>query len=227
MMKNYLLLMMFAGFLLSSCQPVKVEVKTGSLKTQGDHWEMNVENSVFSSRDRQTEESCMVLNNKVRQLIDSLQSELKAQTDTFFTTYEGEIGGEYKYQLVVEDSVFMASAQYISLRMLVYTFMGGAHGMTDFYGFDYDVRNQKFLTPEEVLDFGKTAEIDTLLGKHFKDENGCFSTKPTLKDGFVALNFTPEAVCFTYPHYSLGAYACGYVQVSIPRDELKGIIRIK
>ncbi|MFR7876763.1 MAG: hypothetical protein ACLU4J_10480 [Butyricimonas paravirosa] len=49
----------------------------------------------------------------------------------------------------VGDSVFIANDQYVCVRLIIYTFTGGAHGITNFYTFNYDVQNQKFLTNQE------------------------------------------------------------------------------
>lgn len=229
-MKNNIFFSILLGLLLMGCQPATVEVKKESLNNKSDQWEIDVQKSIFSSSDAGVGKACTAVNQAVTVLIDSLQADLKAQADTFFTTYgktEGQEGPEWAYQLYVKDSVFMATDKYISLRVLVYTFMGGAHGMTDFYAFNYDVQKQHFLTPQDIMDYNKANEINDLLVKYFNNPEGCFSDKPTLTNGFTALNVNPTSVCFTYPQYTLGAYACGVAQVTIPDGELKGILKTK
>lgn len=229
-MKNNIFFSVVLGLVLAGCQPATVEVKKESLNNKNNQWEIDVQKSVFSSSDAGVEKGCTAVNRVVEALIDSLQLDIKAQADTFFTTYGkmyDEKGPEWAYQLYVKDSVFMATDKYISLRVLVYTFMGGAHGMTNFYAFNYDVQKQHFLTDQEIINYDKANEINGLLVKYFNNPEGCFSDKPTLTNGFTALNVSPVAVCFTYPQYTLGAYACGVAQVTIPDDVLKGILKIK
>ena len=120
----------------------------------------------------------------------------------------------------------MANARYVSVRLMVYTFTGGAHGITNFYTFNYDVQNQKFLTDQEVLNYVNEAQINAQLKANFKNPEGCFTTDPTLKD-VTTVNFNKKSVCFTYGQYVLGAYACGVAEVTVPRAALKNDLLIK
>ena len=217
------------GMLLIGCQqPVKIEMQPGKLSNTSDRWNITVERTLFSSADANAETSCKVINSRISALLDSLQQNIKVQADTFYALYEGKderpIG---PFELYITDSVFMATGKFISLRLLVYEFTGGAHGMTNFYAFNYDMQNGKFLNPDEIIDYKQADLINKGLAKNFINRDSCFSDIPTLINGFTALNVSPEAVCFTYPQYSLGAYACGVAQVSVPDPELKGILKVQ
>ena len=159
-------------------------------------------------------------------LIDSLQRNIKVQADTFFATFRRDTMDHplFPYELYVRDTVFLANEDYISIRLSAYSFTGGAHGMTDFYALNYNMKKHAFVSPQEMLDFRQAREINNLLAENFKNVGGCFTENPTLTNGFTAVNITPESICFTYPQYVLGPYSCGYAQVYIPRDKLNGIL---
>ena len=226
-MKNCILLLLGGLLLLSACHSEGgIEVQTRKRADSTEYLKVNIAQSVFTSASPEIRKSCDILNAKVSYLIDSIEKSLLFQADTFYTGLEqvGMERPEWDFELYVEDSVFMASPDYISLRIMVYSFQGGAHGMTEFYAFNYDVKRRQFQEPDQILDFGKYREIDEVLKKNFVNTDNCFTEIPTLENGLAALNVTAEAVCLTYPPYVLGPYSCGYVQVVVPRSELEGML---
>lgn len=225
-MRNSFALWLIFMLLLAGCKTGKVETRTEILKESNKNWEVNIQWPVFSSADVGIEKSCQVLNMYIRHFVDSLENNLKKEADTFFKEYPGESEEmpAFNYQMYIRDSVFMADRELISVRLAVYTFTGGAHGMTDFYSFNYRVKDRAFLEPGQIVDLKHTAEFDRLLQKNFKNPEKCFTEIPTLKAGYTAFNISPEAVCFTYPQYVLGPYSCGPAEVYIPRTELKSLL---
>lgn len=215
-----------SGFLLMlvGCQPAKVEVKIEKFADQTKNWEIQVSKSVFTSASAGVEQGCESVNMRIQHLVDSLQQSIKIEADTFFTTYAkvDTMRPEFTYQLWITDSVFMATDRFISLRLLVYTYEGGAHGRTDFYGINYNVKEKRFETPQQIVDYNKAGDLNPLLEKFFNNEKGCFTEKPALENsGLAAINVSDGGVCFTYGHYALGAYACGYAEITIPFAGLK------
>lgn len=226
-MKNGILLLLGGLLFLSACRSEGgIEVQTRKRTDSLAYLKANIAQSVFTSANPEIRKSCDILNTKVNYLIDSIEKSLLLQADTFYTGLKqaGMERPEWDFELYVEDSVFMASPEYISLRITVYTFQGGAHGMTEFYAFNYDVKHRQFLEPDQILDFGKYREINELLKKNFVNTDNCFTEVPTLENGLSALNVTEETVCLTYSPYVLGPYSCGYAQVHLPRSELEGML---
>ena len=225
-MKNILLIMTGLVFLLGSCQkPVQIDVSEVKFVEETPNWEVHVEKSDFSSADPKVNKACVAVNEAIQKRIDTLQAQLKKDADDLFSTFEKDTINRpvWSYQLYVSDTVLMADENYISVRMQVYTFTGGAHGMTGFDAFNYDIKRQAFVSADQVLNFKEAEKLNDLLARNFKDEQGCFTDKPTLTNGFTAFNLTPTAVCFTYPQYVLGPYSCGVAEVYIPRTELQGL----
>ena len=229
-MKSTLIMAVFMAFTFMGCQP-KVQdlnVKNEKVTVNSENWDITVNRSMFSSADANVNKSCEVLNKKIEKFVNDLQDSLKADANEFFQSWQGS--GEERpawiYELQVGDSVLMANDRYVSVRLMVYTFTGGAHGITNFYTFNYDVQNQKFLTDQEVLNYVNEAQINAQLKANFKNPEGCFTTDPTLKD-VTTVNFNKKSVCFTYGQYVLGAYACGVAEVTVPRAALKNDLLIK
>ena len=200
------------------------DIRKEKVTAKTEDWEINLNYSVFSSPDLKTNESCEILNKEVQMFVALLQDSLKvAATDLFQSLEKTNISRPlWNCSLFVTDSVFMATNKYISMRLTVYTFTGGAHGITDFYAFNYDVKNQKMLSVADIVDLNNQEQIDRLLKLHFENPENCFNTDPTI-DQVTTINFTPADVCFTYAQYQLGPYVCGAPIVAVPISELQGI----
>lgn len=227
-MRTKILATILVGFAFAGCQKqIKVEVKNQQQTDNTSEWTIKIDRSLFSSTDAITEKSCVLFNDKLSEMLTGFQDTLKVQAKEYSKMCE-EMGEKPigAYQLIAKDSVFMADAQYISMRLLCYSYTGGAHGITQFYGMNYDVKAQKFLENNEILNFNKTTEINVLLTKYFSNPEGCFNEVPTVEN-LTVLNFSPSTVEFTYGQYVLGAYVCGYVTISVPRAELKGMLLVK
>lgn len=225
-MKNSIILVAFLALFVCSCgRTARVDVKTVSSVDSTRNWEVNIQRSVFFSEEAVTEKSCSVLNSRISHFIDSMANGLKQDADQFFAEYRHteEEYPAFGYELYVRDTVFMANDKYISVRLTIYEFEGGAHGMTNYYAFNYDVKNQRFFQPDQILDLNKKSELNALLKKNFVNKDGCFTEIPTLSNGYTAVNVSPTDVYFIYPQYVLGPYSCGAAQVIIPRLELKDI----
>ena len=130
------------------------------------------------------------------------------------------------FELDVKDSVFMADRHYISVRLAVYTLTGGANGLTEYYAVNYSLKDKKFLRPESILNYDKSAEIDKQIQRNFKNPENCFSEVPTLAN-ITTINFSGGDICFTYNPLVLGAHYCGAAEISVPRMLLKGDLLLK
>ena len=152
-MRLYLFSMVFFALAFVGCQEKKVDVKKDQLSHKTSDYNISVERSVFSSTDETLNKSCQVLNTATEALVQELSESLKKEAADLFQDMaaQGMERPSWGLELMVDDSVFMASSKYISVRLRTYTFTGGAHGMTKFYTFNYDVEQQKMLKNEEIL----------------------------------------------------------------------------
>ena len=214
--------------MLAACQPdvQQLAVHHRSVSEKTNNWEIEFHYPVFSSSDSSVNQSLAILNQQVETFIADLQDSLKSEALKLSESFETDTlpHPAWVCALDARDSLFMATNQYVSLRFTVYTFTGGAHGMTHFYAFNYNVEDRQLLSPAEIVDQEKADSVNRLLSGNFENREQCFNIEPTL--GLTgAINFTPETVSFTFEHYVLGPYACGSAVVDIPRVDLDHIFR--
>lgn len=208
-------------FISCQSQPQEIEITNNQFAEETDNWDISLNYSSFSSKDEKLNQSCKILNEKIQTLIINLQDSLKTDATNLFNDFEAEELDRpmWKYSLAIDDSIFMSTNRLISIRLSVHTFTGGAHGMTHFYAFNYDVENQRLLKSNEIINAKGEEQINNLLNTNFENTEQCFDSIPTLVKTSV-VNLTPTDVCFTYEQYLLGAYVCGVAEVNVPIKDL-------
>ena len=224
---SFRLSLLLLGVAFSCAQPEKpLKVSPVELSAYEENLQLQFSRHAISSDDPALEKQCLHfsehVSNYISRLRDSLVRELPpldsallADTSILRPTYEFH----------VTDTVFRATDRYISLRVTVYSYSGGAHGMTRFYAFNYDTREQKFIDNALLLDYTRKAEVEKLLKTHLDNKHGCFTQSPTLTTSTV-INFAADNLIFTYPPYDLGPYVCGSAEIVIPLKELGKSVKL-
>ena len=167
---------------LSACQTDKPKliVKEGAVANKTEDWTVDVKYPLFSSSDAVVNAGLKILNGQIESYVSALSDSLKTDAEEMFSGLEADSLPRpvWAYALNVTDSVYTATDKYVSVRLAVYEFTGGAHGMTNFVAFNYDVENQKRLSKEDLLNDGQTATINSLLKKNFENPEQCFDIDP-------------------------------------------------
>ena len=207
---------------------IKLDVKQIKETEKNQQWDIQISRPVFSTTDPNTENSCVKFNDEITGLVNGIHAafieQAKEQNASLDSAGMPQVA---PYQLYITDSVFLADANYISVLVSSYEMLGGANGITNFYGVNYDAKTQKFLDKKEIIDYSKAAEINALLKENLKDPDNCYTFEAPTVENFTALNFTLHTVEFTYAKYILGPGSCGPVTISVPRNKMQGMLILK
>jgi hypothetical protein len=126
----------------------------------------------------------------------------------------------------------------ISLNFQESTFSGGAHGNTNYFTLNYDLKNGKELKLADLFKPG-AKYLQILSAYCIKDlqsrtddgENSGLAqdmweegAKP-VAENFNSWNITRKGVMITFSPYQVGPYAAGPQFVIVPYSELKGILK--
>lgn len=228
-MKTKLLAACILALSVVACKKeIKLEVKQIHETDKTEQWDIQIDRPTFSSTEAEVEKSCVKFNDEITGLVNGIHAAFIEQCKETIAGLDS-IGEKQMapYELIIQDSVFQADENYISVRVLSYEMIGGANGITNFYGVNYDVRNQKFLNKQNILNLDKAAEINVLLKKNLKDPDKCMTFAAPTVDNVTAVNFTPKTVEFTYTKYILGPGACGPTTISIPKEKMQGMLLLK
>lgn len=229
MMKTKLFTLVSAILVLGACKKeIKLDVKQIHFTDKTEQWDIKIDRPAFSTTTSEVEKSCVVFNDEVSGLVNGIHAAFLEQAKESIASLDSAgFKQAAPYELIIEDSVFLADENYISVRVLSYEMLGGAHGMTNFYAVNYDVKTQKFLAKKDILNLDKAAEINALLKANLKDPENCFTMEAPTVDNVTCINITLHTVDFTYAQYILGPYSCGVANISIPREKLKNMLLIK
>lgn len=211
-----------------ACSTNEITSQKNSNSQDSTFWTISSLYSQFAATQNQTNENLTALNTAIQSFVSATEDSLRNNaTETFLALERDSIERPaWKFELVINDTVFMANENWISVRLLTYIFTGGAHGITKFYAFNYDLKNQKMLSAEEIIDFNKTTAVNETLVANFKNTSDCFITDPSL-ELVSSINFNESGVCFSYEQYLLGPYSCGVAEVTVPQLDLSDALLIQ
>jgi len=120
------------------------------------------------------------------------------------------------------DSIYDGK-DYASVRLILYQYTGGAHGISVAAGVTYDRAKGEMLSLDDVLLLtGKTLpEISDIAKQQLTEklgENGVWpeGAAPS-PENFAAFTVNEEAVTFTFQQYQVAPYSSGMPQVIVPR----------
>lgn len=225
-MKTKFFALVFALLALGACKKeIKLDVKQIHETDKTADWDIRITRPAFSSTQTEVEKSCVKFNDEITGLVNGIHAAFMEQVKETIAGLdsigERQVG---PYELIIQDSVFQADNDYISVLVSSYEMLGGANGNTNFYGVNYDMKNQKFMDKKDILNYDKATEINALLKENLKDPDKCFTFEAPTVDNFTALNISLHTVEFTYAKYILGPGSCGPVTISVPKAKLKGML---
>ena len=147
-MKTKLFTAMLMVLSITACKKeIKLEVKQIKETDKTTEWNITTNRPVFSATE--IEKSCVKINDEITGLVNGIKAAFQEQAKEQNTSLDS-IGQKQAapYELFITDSVFLADKNYISILMSAYEMLGGANGITNFYGINYNVKTQKFTNPK-------------------------------------------------------------------------------
>lgn len=225
-MKKQLTLLLIVLTALSACQ------KKGTLEQQSinstdstANWNINLQYTVFQSKDTETSKFCSNYNDEIKGLVEGIRAAFTERAEEEMASLDSAgIRPSAPYQLFINDTVFQKENGFISVLVQAYEWTGGANGITNFYALNYDMKNDKFLQKNDLLNADNAQTINAALKAHLQDPDNCYTFEAPTLDNCTAVCFTPTDVIFTYAKYILGPGACGPATITVPRAELKEIL---
>jgi hypothetical protein len=189
-----------------------------------------------------------MINDSIRQtLVNSLSmmnpgservTELEKLADAFIEDYKGFAQAVPDYALgwsVEADYEVMANTgQLLSFTQIISSFAGGAHPNTFLIIHNFDLKNNTSLSWGDIL---KNFEgLKQVVEKEFKVARGLPESTILQDEGFFmegdfylpsSFGFNEEGLYLFYNAYEAAAYALGPTELTIPYDQLNGLIDLE
>jgi hypothetical protein len=137
------------------------------------------------------------------------------------------------FSLLVGYETFQFSPDITSLKFDIYTYTGGAHGMSSFQTYVFDLAGERILALDDLFLPGSDplAAIAPLVQQDLQTQLGDMTDADWIMEGtapdpvnyqfFVIL---PDSLVFYFPPYQVASYSAGPQMVSIPLSTLSGIL---
>ena len=217
----YSILSVLGIFVISCSKTQQITAFKQTILQNDSILEATINYHTFSSNDPETDIWLTMINDSIKSTFINTQNQVYkfSKEDRAYLS-----DGFPPYQVFVEDTLYQVATNMVSVRFLIYTFTGGAHGNTSIISYNLLPDKKKKLEKADIFKNEEQAKIDALLSKYFKNQDSCFSMMPTLELASV-VNFSKDSVFFTYENYVLGPYSCGRAEVSVPIVEIKSYLK--
>lgn len=202
----------------------KVSDFVSSKVTEGD----KIESSLLYPKFLSDVSGLKMINSELSKNFKTEQKKFLKEAKEFFSTEDSAGGWQESRSL----SIAYYSNSLISLVGEVYSYTGGAHGNTYYISSNYSIKEGKadLLKLSQLFNSGsdylkvlsKYCINDLLLKKAGWIENGEITSFKEDELGVFAI--TPEGLKFAFAPYAVGPYAQGSFFVTVPFEEIKGII---
>ena len=164
----------------------------------------------------------------------------KTARDSFFKDYKEELKEEkpdtaenYSLNHAENSSMEVISNAdgLLSLGFRAYNYSGGAHGNYGSQLMTYDVKNKKVVTLNDLFKPNYKAVLSAALLRSARQYlgikpneslEGHLFEKPEPNDNFMV---NKKGILFNYTPYEIASYAQGEIQLFVPFDELKTILK--
>lgn len=158
-------------------------------------------------------------------LNELVRKDILRQLDTFLAYVDpNSVEGWGDNNFSVSMSSIAKSGNLISYCFMIdYYYSGSAHGMLQYYSYNYDVVKQKRIEFNEFFDV-RSANDTSLMIREIKDH---LTDTLVSFDKLYSLDFhlQRKRVVFDFDDYEIGCYAQGVMQSPIRRNSLTAIIR--
>ncbi len=156
-----------------------------------------------------------------------------AQANTPREVAEDEYSPDYNF--FEENSLMYADSIVVSIQYYNYAYMGGAHGMDNYFYLVYDRAKKDIITESDLFD---EANMDSfqqvftkLLIEKMKKEYDTYDSEEPMWQSMETVkpngNFylTEHSLIYQFNHYEIGAYAMGTPVLEIPYELIKALVK--
>ena len=158
-------------------------------------------------------------------LEDSLFSSPAAMLDSLFSSPAAMLN----WSDWTQGAVSGTHGNILSYTVTKYTYTGGAHGMTSETTLNFDTDNGSLIGETELFQDGYEERLSTLLSLHLPEalqepgDTAMLFTRDIRPNGNFKVS--EAGVTYIYNQYEIGPYVLGAVEVTVPWEELKDLLR--
>lgn len=141
---------------------------------------------------------------------------------------DGEPCASLSWESSVDGYIAGVHGEILSYIVCRYDYTGGAHGSTSETGVNFNRNTGEVIGEEDIFAEGSRDEVKKCLSAHLQEalpDNDAYDAL-FIKDIEPNGNFivTPAGITYIYGQYEIGPYYLGIIKVTLPWEELEGLI---
>ena len=174
-------------------------------------------------------------NNKIlSRYASDMAEEYKDNNLPFFKSEDpDEIGFAYNNDYILEIFSLLNNEHFFSYGLDLYVYMGGAHGVNNRLYYNYDLRNGRLISEEDLFWGDYKPFLTELIKQQIVDYNAEINSIEDLNNiywtEYIKPNgnfyITDDAINYVFNQYEIAPYAYGHTEVSIPFAKIKDILK--
>lgn len=138
--------------------------------------------------------------------------------------------GDSPFDMNVGFNFEFAEKKFVSMTLYVYYYMGGAHGNTTVYTFNYDLdKNKEYrlsdLFEGEYLKVISDYCIKEISGDEYTDDEWVRSGAAPEAENFKAFTLSQKGILIHFQQYQVLPYAAGMPEVLVPKSVLDKYVK--
>ncbi len=166
----------------------------------------------------------------LRVYADSSFVEYKKIYDEIYENNPIEPTDTFHFETNIKGCVAYHDAEIVSYQRMLYTYSGGAHGMTTKTNYVFDIKTGKLLTEEDIFGKGFERSVKKLLTEKanvlraedkLPAEDEFYNNWNIVPNGNFTL--TDSSVIYTFNPYEIAPYCYGVIDIEIKRNEELGM----
>ncbi len=172
--------------------------------------------------------------------VSSVKENLTGFTNEYDMQYNQSVasGSEPSFSTYEKDytiGLLNQNSDYICLALEYYSYSGGAHGLGGTHFINYDIKNKREITIDDLFIAGNDSSLTKIAEQIFRKQEN-LTQNDSLKNYFFdenkfALNqnftITDSGLVFLYNRYEIISYAEGITKLAIPYSAIEKILKPK
>lgn len=143
------------------------------------------------------------------------------------------LGSSHKLNIYVKPQILNPQGPVATVVMNASHFLGGAHGSSAQHYLNFDLAQQQMLSLEHILQSGKRKAFNDVVFRHYQQwvkqtqPDIAFDEYQKMWSFQIPENFflSPQGLILQYGEYEIAPYAMGLPSLTIPYQDLQGILK--
>lgn len=179
--------------------------------------------------------SSVIAANAAKTPVQSMAEQLKPYVKTFIALQQEleSLGASSKISVSVSPKILNSKEPLATVVLNTSSYLGGAHGASAQTYFNFDLKHQKQVNLDDLIESGQKAQLEKLAYETFKTWVSTNKLANSLEEYEQVWKFKlsnnfylgKQGLILQYAEYEIGPYVVGLPRLVIPFNKLQGVLK--